>query len=99
MTKSSDVKKLMKFICKDVEQLGVNKVFSDSAKMQELGAAIEELSNLTDDQSSYHNYGSGPQNIMRGDGTQNNNTNSGPGPGFFAPVGTLNFGGGAGGTQ
>ena len=79
--KSNKAKEYMEEIFKSMELLAQNQVFQDAEALEDIKAAIEQLTNVTDEeeQPQFVHSGAGAINANTGGGTQENYNNSGPG--------------------
>ena len=79
--KSNKAKEYMEEIFKSMELLAQNQVFQDAEALEDIKAAIEQLTNVTDEeeQPQFVHSGAGAINANTGGGTQENYSNSGPG--------------------
>lgn len=79
--KSKKVVEDMQELVKSIELLAQHQMFQDTAVLQEIQEAIEQLGNLPDeeDTSQFVHFGAGALNANLGSGRQQNNTNSGSG--------------------
>jgi L-lactate utilization protein LutC len=89
--KGSTVKEHMEEIVKNMDLLAQHQVFVDADVLSDIKAALEELSNMPDDDEGpqFVSSGSGPIAANLGNGTINAYTNSGSGAQYNA--GTMNF--------
>lgn len=79
--KSNKAKEYMEEIFKNMELLAQNQVFQDAEVLEDIKAAIEQLTNVTEEeeQPQFVHSGAGTINANTGGGTQENYSNSGPG--------------------
>jgi N-terminal domain on NACHT_NTPase and P-loop NTPases len=84
--KSNKVKEYMEEIVKSMELLAQNQVFQDAEALQDIKEAIEQLSNMPDEeeQPQFVHSGTGAINANTGGGIQKNYNNSGPGSQYNA---------------
>lgn len=80
-TKSNKVKEHMEEIFKSMELLAQNQVFLDAEALKDIKEAIEQFSNVPDEeeQPQFVHSGAGAINANTGAGTQKNYNNAGPG--------------------
>lgn len=81
MTKSNKVKEHMEEIFKSMELLAQNQIFLDAEALKDIKEAIEQLSNVHDEeeQPQFVHSGAGAINANTGAGTQKNYNNAGSG--------------------
>ena len=80
--KGSKAKEYMEEVCRSMELLAQNQVFQDAETLQDIKAAIEQLTNTSDEeeeQPQFVHYGTGAISANTGGGTQKNYNKSGPG--------------------
>ena len=80
--KSNKAKEYMEVVCKSMELLAQNQVFQDAEALEDIKAAIEQLTNASDEeeeQPQFIHSGAGAINANTGEGTQKNYNSSGPG--------------------
>ena len=84
--KGSKVKEYMEEIFKSMELLAQNQVFQDAETLEDIKGAIEQLTNVSDneEQPQFVYSGAGSMNANTGGGTQENYSNSGPGTQYNA---------------
>lgn len=80
-TKSKKVKEYMEEVVKDIELLAQNQLFQDAVALEDIKEAIEQLSNMPDEeeQPRFGHSGAGPLNANTGGGIQKNYNNSASG--------------------
>ena len=84
--KGSKVKEYMEEILKSMELLAQNQVFQDAETLEDIKRAIEQLTNVPDneEQPQFVHSGAGSINTNTRGGTQKNYSNSGPGTQYNA---------------
>ncbi|KIX03237.1 uncharacterized protein Z518_06789 [Rhinocladiella mackenziei CBS 650.93] len=84
--KSNKVKEYMEEVVKNMELLAQNQVFQDAEALKDIKEAIEQLSNVSDEeeQPQFVHSGAGAINANTGGGVQENYNNSGPGSQYNA---------------
>jgi len=89
--KSNKVKEYMEEVIKDMELLAQHQVFQDAEALKDIKEAIEQLSNMPDEEErpQFVSSGAGAINANTGGGTMTNYNNSGSGGMYNA--GTISF--------
>jgi len=85
--KSNKAKEHIEEIFKSMDLLAQNQVFQDAEALEEIKVAIEQLTNISDEeeeQPQFVHSGAGAINANTGGGTQKNYSNSGPGSQYNA---------------
>ena len=91
--KSKQVKEYMEEVVKNMELLAQNQVFQDAEALKDIKEAIDQLSNMPDEEEAprFVHSGSGAINANTGSGTMTNYNSSGSGKMYNAQ--TKSFGG------
>ena len=80
--KSNKAKEYMGGVCKSMELLAQYQVFQDAEALEDIKAAIEQLTSISDEEAEQPRFvhsGAGAINANTGEGTQKNYNSSGPG--------------------